>query len=181
MKEVSFCTCNWANSCRCSWRSIKTTNLFLVNFLSLFGSHMDPKIVYFGVHMGSIWDPGTAKVVLLCDTSIKNCFWEGLRFRASISYAIRLLSWFLIDVSSEMLTFDPARDPKMVHFGVHMSSIWDPYGAQVSLGTIKRTPEERELNFGSLFGPKMDPQNGPFWEHFGDLFSNFEWVSANVR
>ena len=62
-----------------------------------------------------------------------------------------------------MLTFDPARDPKMVHFGVHMSSIWDPYGAQVSLGAIKRTPEERELNFGSFLGPKLTPKT----VHFG--------------
>ena len=112
MKEVSFCTCNWANSCRCSWRSIKTTNLFLVIFLSFFGSHMDPKIVYFGVHMGPRVRFGTAKVVILCNTSIKNWFWEGLRFRASISYEVRSLFWFLIDVSSEMLTFDPAMHPQ---------------------------------------------------------------------
>ena len=59
-----------------------------------------------------------------------------------------------------MLTFDPAKDPEIIHFGVLMGSIWPPYGAQVSLGSIKKTPENTELNFGALFRPKMEPQNG---------------------
>ena len=41
---------------RCSWRGIKITTLFLVNFWTLFRSH-------FGVHMGSIWDPSLTSCI----------------------------------------------------------------------------------------------------------------------
>ena len=113
------------------------------------------KIIYFGVHMGSLWGPrvrfGTAKVVILCDTSIKNWFWEGLRFRASISYEVRSLFSFLIDVSSEMLTFDPAMDPqsdlkkalKLLKIGVEKR-----YSVLIPKWTVLG------VHFGSKKGPK---------------------------